>query len=388
MTNFGETSACHQSDVSAADYSKLHAFSAFDGIRLDSAARIVPDIFAYRAQTTKSGLSASDLTCIHRIRKNRSQARQAVERRRFAASGARSGTKCAPARKKPPQSKKQQARLAKRQVPEDASRFVTRIAAQGAARGCVHQIHQAAVIGLLEGMDGSANQKMHIEFAPKSAQLAAAAAIENRFADSERASKTGDDSADGADLNLTSGVTNQEDAAGSDSPFDGHPAAIHRNARTLKRHRLEMTLDQKSVQAFARVTAVFANQSERGSFFRFGNEPVEVRRVTRNEPDTHRVGRHVSRHFDDGLNQRHGTHGRPARGLSHAALRAVRADDGLGVDLLNLRRSRHAHREPQRGAGAGRGALQSEESATHRNLSAVALGLGREITNQARAFNN
>ena len=100
-----------------------------------------------------------------------------------------------------------------------------------------------------------------------------------------------------------------------------------------------MALFHESIEAFARVVAVFADQAERGGFLRFGNEPIEIRRVAGDEPHAHGIGRHIARHFDNCLDQRHGALARPTGGLGHAALRAVGADDGVGVDLLGLRRA-------------------------------------------------
>src|ERR1700691_1225426 len=63
------------------------------------------------------------------------------------------------------QAEEQQARLAERQMPKNAAGFVARIAAKRTLGCGVHQIHQAAVIGLLERMKGAANKEVQIEFA-------------------------------------------------------------------------------------------------------------------------------------------------------------------------------------------------------------------------------
>src|SRR5258708_21513159 len=93
------------------------------------------------------------------------------------------------AREQPAKSEQEQARLAERDVPQNVGGFVARVLAQRAARRSVHQIHQAAVVRLLELMNRFANQQMEIEFAAQRAKLAALSAIHDRFADADGPAK-------------------------------------------------------------------------------------------------------------------------------------------------------------------------------------------------------
>jgi len=83
-------------------------------------------------------------------------------------------------------------------------------------------------------MNRLANQKMHVEFATQRAQLAAVAAIENRFARAERAAESGDDAADGGHFHLRRRVAHKEHAARSDLALHRHPTGIDGDARALK----------------------------------------------------------------------------------------------------------------------------------------------------------
>src|ERR1700732_225698 len=100
------------------------------------------------------------------------------------------------ARQQPPKPKQKQPRLAERDVPQNACSLVARVLAQRPACRCIHEIDQAAVVGLLELVDSAAYQQMPIEFAAQRPQFAAFASIENRFGDSQRPSESGDDPAD------------------------------------------------------------------------------------------------------------------------------------------------------------------------------------------------
>jgi hypothetical protein len=62
------------------------------------------------------------------------------------------------ARQQSPKSKQKQARLAESDVPENARSLVARVLAQRLARRRIHQIHQSAIVGLLELVDGAADQ--------------------------------------------------------------------------------------------------------------------------------------------------------------------------------------------------------------------------------------
>ena len=77
-----------------------------------------------------------------------------------------------------------------------------------------------------------------------------------------------------------------------------------------------------------------ADKAERAARCRFRNQPVKIWRVVRNEPDAHRVRRHVFRQRNDRLNQRNRFLLRPTGGLRHAARRAVAAYDRLRIHFF------------------------------------------------------
>src|SRR3989449_7502097 len=75
-------------------------------------------------------------------------------------------------------------------MPEHAGDLVTRINTEGAPRGVVEQVNEPAVVGLLEAVEGSADQQVQIEFAAQRAQFAAVPAVQDGLGNAERSTET------------------------------------------------------------------------------------------------------------------------------------------------------------------------------------------------------
>src|SRR5579863_9963331 len=156
------------------------------------------------------------------------------------------------------QGKQQEARLAEGNVPENSRGFVTRVLAERAACRVVHQIDEAAVIRLLELVDGFPNKQVEIEFPAQRTQFAAFSAIYDGFADADRAAKSGDDSADRRYFHLPSGVSDEEHAPGAHAALHRSPPVIHRDARALVSERREAALLHEALEAAAGFLTVLA----------------------------------------------------------------------------------------------------------------------------------
>src|SRR5580704_4496043 len=160
------------------------------------------------------------------------------------------------------QSEQEETRLAQGNVPENARGFVTRVLAERAARRVVHEIDQAAVVRLLELMNRLANEQVQIEFAAQRTQLAAFPAIHDRFRDSDRAAKSGDDSAHRRNFHLPGGIAHQEHASRTNAPLDRSPPVVHRDSRALVTKRREPALLHEALEAAAGFLAVLADQTQ------------------------------------------------------------------------------------------------------------------------------
>src|SRR5712664_732794 len=125
----------------------------------------------------------------------------------------------------------------------------------------------------------AADQPVSSQFTPQGGKLPASAILQKCLRDAERAAKSGNDSPDGRNFDLRRGVTDQIDFAVPDLPPYRHPAAVDRDARALPFERLQMLLFEEAFEAAFRVAAVLANHAERGAFRRFGDQPVEIRRI-------------------------------------------------------------------------------------------------------------
>src|SRR2546425_12341790 len=94
-------------------------------------------------------------------------------------------------------------------MPEHAGDLVTRINAEGAPRGVVEQVNEPAVVGLLEAVEGFANQQVQVEFAAQRAQFAAVPAVQDGLGNAKRSTETCHNSTHGCDLNLAGRITHQ-----------------------------------------------------------------------------------------------------------------------------------------------------------------------------------
>src|SRR6266851_8585439 len=288
------------------------------------------------------------------------------------------------ARKQPAKAEQQEARLAEGDVPENARGLVARVLAQRPPRRCIHQIDQAAVVGLLELVDGAAYQKVQIEFAAQGAQFAAFASIEDCLADAERASEAGDDPSDSRNFYLSCRVADQKYASRPYAAFHWRPAIVHRNARALESERGEPPLFHELLEAASRFLAIFTDQTQHRAFARFGNQPIKVGRVVGHEPDANGVQRHVCRNANDGLNQGNGRLAGPPGGLRDARERSVGPHDNVGVQLIRAGLARAFDADAQ----AVSVALERYETVAERNLCALAPRPPGKAANQLRAFNN
>src|SRR5215469_5196205 len=228
----------------------------------------------------------------------------------------------------------EQAGLREANAPENFPSFVTRIFSERFLRRIVEEIDEAAVVGLLEIVERAAQEKMKIKLAAKATKFAAGAAIQDGFGDAERTAKTGDDAADGGDFDLRGSIADQIDEALAHAATDWNPPFVGRNTGALKFERFEAAPFEKIFQVAARVGAGFADQAEGAARGRFGNEPVEVRRVLGNEPHPRGVRRHVFWKGDHGLNKRNRVERHPTGGACHAAGRAVAANNRVGVNFF------------------------------------------------------
>src|SRR5207245_8055908 len=111
------------------------------------------------------------------------------------------------------------ARVAKPDRPKHADDLVTQINTKGAPRGVVEQINEPAVVGLLEAVEGSADQQVQIEFAAQRAQFAAVPAVQDGLGNAKRSTETGHNSTHGCDLNLAGRLTPQVNLPCADLPL-------------------------------------------------------------------------------------------------------------------------------------------------------------------------
>src|SRR3989442_15195305 len=91
-------------------------------------------------------------------------------------------------------------------MPEHAGDLVTRINTKGAPRGVVEQINEPAVVGLLEAVEGSADQQVQIEFAAQRAQFAAVPAVQDGLGNAKRPTTPRHNSPPGFDLNWAGAI--------------------------------------------------------------------------------------------------------------------------------------------------------------------------------------
>ena len=180
----------------------------------------------------------------------------------------------------------------------------------------------------------AAQQQMQIELAAQAAQLAAFATAENAFGDAQRAAETGDRPADGGNFYVSGRVADEVHGALAELPLHGNPAVVRGNARALKFDGVELALFEEALEAAARIRAIFADDAERAALARFGNQPVEIRRVVRDEPDARGIGRHVFRQRHDRLHERNGFERRPSGRARDAAGGSVTSDNGVGANFL------------------------------------------------------
>src|SRR3990172_4785505 len=134
-------------------------------------------------------------------------------------------------------------------VPEDAGSLVPGDAAERLEQSAVDGVHETAVVVLAETVQRAANQQMHIELAAQGPQLGTGAIAQNGFTDAEGAAETGDDAADGGDLDLAGGVADKKDAPTAEFSLDRRPAEVCRNARTLIAERAKVFLLPEAIQA-------------------------------------------------------------------------------------------------------------------------------------------
>src|SRR2546426_1773352 len=122
-------------------------------------------------------------------------------------------------------------------------------------------------------------------------------------------------------------VAHQINLAIPDLPVHRHPATINRYACALPFERLHVLLLEESFETPFGLNPVFSNYPYRRAPRRFRNQPVKVRRVSRNEPYARRIRGTIFRQPHDSLNKRHGFDWRPAGSARHAAGCAVGAND-------------------------------------------------------------
>ena len=130
--------------------------------------------------------------------------------------------------------------------------------------------------------------------------------------------------------------------------------------------------------------ACFANQTESAPPRGLGNQPVEIRRVRRNKPDSDRIRRHILRQRDDCLNERSRCGLGPSSGFSDAAERAVAANDRVRGDAFLLACGLTLEFERDSIAIC----CQAAELAPHLEPSAELLSLLGEAANQVRTFDD
>src|SRR2546425_10773476 len=96
-------------------------------------------------------------------------------------------------------------------------------------------VNEPAVVGLLEAVEGSADQQVQIEFAAQRAQFAAVPVVQDGLGNAERSTETGHNSTHGCDLNLAGRITHQVNLPCADLPLGRDPPGVYRDARALER---------------------------------------------------------------------------------------------------------------------------------------------------------
>src|SRR5271155_2113229 len=195
-------------------------------------------------------------------------------------------------------------------------------------------------------MEGPPNEPVRTEFAAQGGEFAAIAIAEDGFGNAQCAAKSRDNTADGGDFYLRGGVAHQKNLAVADAPAHGNPLFVNRNARTLPLERLHIFLLQKALDAALGVAAVFTNDAQRAAFRGFGNQPVEIRRVVRDEPDARGVRGAILGQAHDGLHQRYRFDGWPAGSASDATGGAIGADQAVRVEFFATATRFHLYAEP------------------------------------------
>src|SRR5882724_346546 len=231
-------------------------------------------------------------------------------------------------------------------------------------------------------MQRAADQPVRTELSAQCAKLRALAILQKGLRHAECAPKSRDDSSHGGNLHLRGRIAHQINLAIPHLPVHWHPATINRYACALPFERLHVFLLEESFETPFGLDSVFANYPYRRALRGFRNQPVKVRRVSRNEPYARRIRWTIFRQPHDGLNKRHGFDRRPTGSARHAAGRTVRAYNTVGMQFLALAAGFDLHSQP---AGIG---ADSQETRVEEKAGSGLLRLPCQSGNQARALND
>ena len=179
-------------------------------------------------------------------------------------------------------------------------------------------------------MHGPADEQVQVEFAPECAELGASAAVQNRLGHAKRAAKSGDHSADGGNLYLSSRIPDKINLPLPHSARDRHPALVNGNARTLECQWGELPLLQEPFEISPGFLAFYPDQAQNTAVGRLRNEPIEIRCIVGNKPHADGISRHSTRQPHQSLNEWRGNLAAPATRLGHPASRTIGSDNGRG----------------------------------------------------------
>src|SRR5579862_619434 len=175
---------------------------------------------------------------------------------------------------------------------------------------------------------------MYVQLKPQATELAACSAIGDRFGHSQRSTESRYDAAYGGDFDLSCRVAHEIYGLALNLPFHRNPFFVERNSCALEGLGFEMPLLHEAFQMLASALRRFADKPQDTTLFGIGDQPIKVGSVIWDEPNSHRVVRHILGQVDNCLHQRNGFLARPARRLRHAAHGAVAANHSLSLDFL------------------------------------------------------
>jgi hypothetical protein len=119
-------------------------------------------------------------------------------------------------------------------MPEQFGCFISGVETESPTRRCVQEIHDRAVVALIELVQEAANQEVEIQLPPESAKVAAGSSSAYAFRYAQSTAEPRDNTANRGHLHLSGCVADQIYMAVAHPPVNGRPSCVRRNASTLK----------------------------------------------------------------------------------------------------------------------------------------------------------